>query len=227
MSNSGHTSRTLLLSRRHPDYLLVSRGSAGNVDDEAESLDSGHSQLRAFNVTGGSSSAYDYLDGDLLGWGLRNSVGVAENPSDGGIWSVENSADELRRNGEDIHTNNPAEELNFHGYLNGSFKDSGSSNYGYPLCYALWSTDDFPDLGSLTTGDQFPVEETSSLTDDKCNADYVAPVLSFQAHMAPLDIKFDKNGTQAYISFHGSCAFLLPSQVLTLLLSQEMEKLTT
>ncbi|KAF4943276.1 hypothetical protein FSARC_14967 [Fusarium sarcochroum] len=213
MSNSGHTSRTLLISQKYPDMLLVSRGSDSNDDKGAEDRDSGRSQLRAFNISSFSSGSdakpYDYLDGDLLGWGLRNSVGVAEHPETGGIFSVENSVDELHRNGKDIHSDNPGEEMNFHGYLNGSDEDQGG-NYGYPVCYTLWSTKNFPDLGDLKTGDQFPADRQSddddakTLTDEECTSDYVAPVLAFQAHTAPLDMKFDENGTRAYVSFHGS-----------------------
>lgn len=218
MTNSGHVSRTLLLSRKHPDMLLVSRGSEGNDDAAAADRDSGHSQLRAFNLSalpsngsGEGKSPYGYLQGTLLGWGLRNSVGVAEHPATGGIWSVENSVDNLRRHGKDIHADNPGEELNFHGYLNGSGEDQGG-NYGYPLCYTIWSTDGFPDLGDLDTGDQFPADQPDEndnvitiLSDGECNTEYVPPVLAFQAHTAPLDIKFNEDGTRAYVSFHGSC----------------------
>ncbi|RSL94736.1 hypothetical protein CDV31_014177 [Fusarium ambrosium] len=208
MTNSGHTSRTLLISEKHTGVLVVSRGSQGNDDVEAEDRSTGHSQLRAFNVSalGEKSKPYDYLDGDLLGWGLRNSVGVAEHPETGGVYSVENSVDNLSRKGRDIHKDNPAEELNFHGFLNGSREDQGG-NYGYPLCYTIWSTEDFPSLGDLETGDQFPADRRagqSTPSDDECNTEYVPPVLAFQAHTAPLDIKFDGNGTSAYISFHGS-----------------------
>jgi glucose/arabinose dehydrogenase len=210
MSNSDHTTRTLLLPRRQPDLIIVSRGSDSNWDPDAEDVDTGHAQLRSFNITSlGTNQDADphaYEDGDILGWGLRNSVGVAEDPVHGGIWSVENSVDELHRNGEDIHQDNPAEELNFHGYLNGS--DAGlpdlGGNYGYPQCFAIWSTDNFPDLGDMDTGSQFPGAETTTLTDETCNDDYIAPYLSFQAHTAPLDIKFTEDGSEAFISFHGS-----------------------
>lgn len=216
MTNSGHTTRTILVSRKYPDMLLVSRGSEGNDDEKALDRSSGHSQLRAFNISAYNSTNDDdvrplnYNDGDLLGWGLRNSVGVAEHPETGGIWSVENSVDNIRRRGEDVHTDNPGEELNFHGYLNGSDDDQGG-NYGYPSCYALWSTNDFPGLGDLETGDQFTSDRTTDddedvviLGDEACNTEYVPPVLAFQAHTAPLDIKFNANGTRAFISFHGS-----------------------
>ncbi|KAF6523247.1 hypothetical protein HZS61_011746 [Fusarium oxysporum f. sp. conglutinans] len=183
-----------------------------NDDAGAEDRDSGRSQIRAFNISSFSSNSdrkpYDYLDGVIIGWGLRNSVGVAEHPETGGIFSVENSADNLHRDGKDIHEDNPGEEMNFHGYLNGS--DDQGGNYGYPLCYTLWSTNNFPGLGDLKIGDQFPADrqadgdKATALTDAECKSDYIAPVLAFQAHTAPLDLKFNENGTRAYISFHGS-----------------------
>lgn len=205
MTNPELVTRTLLLSRKQPGVLLVSRGSDSDDDPDALNLDSGRSQIRSFNLTalGADSDPYQYLDGDVIGWGLRNSVGVAEEPVHGGIWSVENSVDEMVRNGKDIHRDNPAEELNFHGWLNGSTEHQGG-NYGYPNCFAIWSTQNFPDLGDLEVGDQFPEAETRVLSDEKCNSDYVAPRLAFQAHTAPLDIKFTEDGSEAFVSFHGS-----------------------
>lgn len=214
MDNGGHKTRTILLSRKHPEIIVVSRGSDGNIDDEAREESTGHSQIRAYNITelGDDDEPFDYMDGFMLGWGLRNSVGIDEHPETGGIWSVENSVDQLRRNGRDIHRDNPGEELNFHGYLNGSTDDQGG-NYGYPQCVALWSTEDFPDQGDLETADQFPLDSGSNsdftvLSDEECGSDYVPPVLAFQAHTAPLDIKFNADGSRAYISFHGSCKFI-------------------
>lgn len=209
MSTSDHTTRTLLLSKKQPGTLLVSRGSQSNEDDDARELSSGHSQIRSFDLTKDSSSSpYDFLDGHVVGWGLRNSVGVTEH-SDGGLWSVENSVDELHRKGKDIHANNPAEELNYHGTIDKPDSDDQGGNYGYPVCYAIWSTDNFPDVGSLTVADQFPDDDApGNVTDDACNSEYVAPRLAFQAHTAPLDIKFDSKGEYAYITFHGSCKFL-------------------
>lgn len=216
MTNGGHTSRTLLISEKHPDMLLVSRGSAGNDDTGAEDPRTGRSQIRTFNISsfasGSDKKPYDYLDGNRLGWGLRNSVGLAEHPVTGGIFSVENSADQLSRDGDDIHKDNPAEEMNFHGYLNSSNEAYQGANYGYPHCYTLWSTDKFPNLGDLKVGDQFPADRQSRQekgstypTDEECTSEYVAPVLAFQAHTAPLDLKFDDDGKTAYVSFHGSC----------------------
>jgi hypothetical protein len=86
---SQHVSRTLLLSRKADNTLLVSRGSAENMDFGAAQLDSGISQIRAFDIGNlPSGRPYDYpSEGRLMGWGLRNSVGVAEHPVTGGIYS--------------------------------------------------------------------------------------------------------------------------------------------
>lgn len=172
----------------------------------AQQLDSGVSQIKAFNITSlPSGRPYDYAnEGTLMGWGLRNSVGVAEHPVTGGIFSVENSVDEIDRSGTDIHQDNPGEELNFHGFLNGSTENQGG-NYGYPDCFAVWGTAGFPDLGNMTTGSQFALDPSSAqVNDTSCAQDYVAPRLTFQAHTAPLDLRFNANGTTAYVTFHGS-----------------------
>jgi glucose/arabinose dehydrogenase len=208
MSNTGHTTRTLLLSRKWPGLLLVSRGSSENIDDDAASITSGHSQIRIFNISSPPTKPFNYAsDGRLLGWGLRNSVGVAEHPGTGGIYSVENSADELKREGTDIHQNNPGEEMNFHGYLNSSSSSNQAeqgANYGYPHCFALWDAANLPDKGAMKVGSQFALDPSATLNDTTCASEYVPPRLTFQAHMAPLDIKFTSDGALAYVSFHGS-----------------------
>jgi glucose/arabinose dehydrogenase len=116
MNTDDHTTRTLLLSQKVPGTLLISRGSTENIDLEAATLSSGHSQIRAFDLNNLTNNAYDYdTDGLRIGWGLRNSVGVAEHPTTGGLYSVENSVDQMMRDGVDIHQDNPGEEMNFHG----------------------------------------------------------------------------------------------------------------
>lgn len=202
MGSSGHTTRTLLMSKKSPGTLIVSYGSNGNLDPEALSVESGVSQIRAFDMSTLPDQPINYASGGKrLGWGLRNSVGVAEEPVTGGIFSVENSADEMTRDGVDIHQDNPGEELNFHGTAN---RTADGGNHGYPSCFALWDTN-VPNVGTMTTGSQFSMRTDGSVTDALCNSDYVAPRLTFQAHTAPLDIIFTPDGSTAYVSFHGSC----------------------
>jgi len=184
---------------------MVSRGSTSNLDALAEDITSGHSQIKAFNITNATSS-YDYnTDGLLLGWGLRNSVGVAEEPITGGIYSVENSVDEMVRDGQNIHQDSPGEEMNFHGYLNGTKYAQQGGNYGYPSCFAAWDVGTITNNTGLQVGTQFAIgNQNATINDTFCQNDRVAPRLTFQAHMAPLDMKFNDNGSAAWITFHGS-----------------------
>ncbi|KAB5566712.1 soluble quino protein glucose/sorbosone dehydrogenase [Coniochaeta sp. 2T2.1] len=205
MSNNDLVTRTLLVSQKQPGYIVVSRGGTSDLD-EATVLSSGLSQIRAFNLANltSISKPYDFeTSGRVLGWGLRNSVGVAEHPVTGGIYSVENSIDGVTRQGTDIHENNPGEELNFHGYLNATTDHQGG-NYGYPRCFAVWDPNEIPDNAGLAVGTQFAMTENTTVTDELCASDYVSPRLTFPAHQAPLDIKFNPEGSEAYVSFHGS-----------------------
>ncbi|KAJ4367352.1 hypothetical protein N0V83_006933 [Neocucurbitaria cava] len=201
----GHTTRTLLLSKKVPDLLLVSRGSQGNIDLETLDVTTGVSTIKAFNISNVTNSAYNHAsDGLLLGWGLRNSVGVAEEPVSGGVYSVENSVDNLNRSGQTIHENNPGEEMNFHGYLNGTKSSNQGGNYGYPSCFAAWNVTQIPDF-SGTTGTQFAIgDQNATVNDTFCQNDRIAPRITFAAHMAPLDIKFNPNGTASWVTMHGS-----------------------
>lgn len=89
MTNGGHSTRTLLVSKFNPDLLLVSRGSDGNIDSQAAYITTGHSTIKYFNISEIMSSPADHAQGGVvLGWGLRNSVGVGEHPITGGIVSV-------------------------------------------------------------------------------------------------------------------------------------------
>jgi len=208
MNNSDHSTRTLLVSQRVPGLLVVSRGSTSNLDLGAASLDTGRSQVRAFNMAN-RTKTYNYtLDGLRLAWGVRNEVGIGEHPTTGGIWGVENSADQITRMGVDVSNNDPGEELNFFGYLNGTQYANQGANFGYPWCLSVWNKTDLPNNSNLTVGEQFAFDASSDLdnqnrTDAFC-AQQVQSRLVFQAHMAPLDIKFNNSGTEAWVTFHGS-----------------------
>lgn len=205
MFNEDHSTRTLLVPQKVNGTLLVSRGSNSNVDLMAESLDSGHSQIKAFTIDNVTSTGYDFSSNGLrLGWGLRNSVGIAEHPDTGGIYSVENSVDQIMREGKDVHQDNPGEEMNFHGFLNGTKYDPQGSNYGYPFCFAAWAPLDLPQNQNLTVGSNFAMGDQNNTVNDTFCAERTPPRLTFQAHMAPLDLKFNDSATEAWISFHGS-----------------------
>lgn len=104
MTGEDHTTRTLLVSKFNPGMMVVTRGSVSNIDPLAEDLASGHSQVKAFDFGADAADGLDFTgDGVLLGWGLRNDVGVDEDPVAGGIYTVENSVDQMIREGVDIH----------------------------------------------------------------------------------------------------------------------------
>lgn len=181
MNTDDHTTRTLLLSQNAPDTLLVSRGSTSNVDLEAADITTGHSQIKAFNLSNITANGYNYdTEGLRLGWGLRNSVGVAEHPETGGLYSVENSVDQIMRYGKEIHEDNPGEEMNFHGYLNGTRYASQGSNYGYPFCFAAWVVSDIPNNSNITVGSQFAIDIPSATRNDSYCDELVPPRLTFQ-----------------------------------------------
>lgn len=119
------------------------------------------------------------------------------------VWGVENSADDFTRDvdGEefDIHQDNPSDEVNFLGDPSVSNEDW----YGYPTCFTVWGGDEFPD-GNPATGSQFIPAPNDTFTDATCEERSVGPRLSFQAHSAPLDAKFDREGANMYVSLHGS-----------------------
>lgn len=201
MTTSDHTTRTLLLSKKVNGTLIVTRGSTSNIDPEAAEMSTGHSQIKSFNLNN-RSRIYDFnADGTLLGWGLRNDVGIAEEPIGGGLYAVENSIDQLAVQGEDVHQDNPAEKMNFLGYLNGTKTANQGGNFGYPQCVTAWTPSSVPDFNG-TVGQQFAIDGPGNTTAD-CSQ-RVAPRLSFQAHMAPLDILFNSAGTEAWVTFHGS-----------------------
>jgi hypothetical protein len=129
-------------------------------------------------------------------------------PSTGGIYSVENSVDDIKRDNVDIHENNPGEELNFHGYLqtNSTNSPTQGKNYGYPNCFAAWNVSAIPkNNNTLQVGQQFATGTPNATVNDAiCANTTIPPRLTFQAHWAPLDIKLNANGSTAWITSHGS-----------------------
>jgi hypothetical protein len=114
---------------------------------------------------------------------------------------------DVTRLGVDVHNDNPATELNFHGVFDPFHWDINHvPNYGYPNCVAAW---DPSTLGNpyLLQGRSFvpnialgvdPVQ-----ADATCAA-FVDPFMVFPAHMEPVDITFHPDGMSAWIALYGS-----------------------
>lgn len=212
ISDGDHITRTLLFAKRQKNTLIVSRGSESNVDMASLNLTTGHCQIKSFPVQNGNTTTQNFnTTGKLLGWGLRNSVGVAEHPLTGGIYSVEMGMDYATRDKMDVSQNNPGDELNYHGVIGKANDLNQGLNHGYPYCHASWEMDSIPNRGDLVVGNQFLVGDVNNtfiandtINDAVCAKERAAPVITLPPHNAPIDLKFTADGTEAYISFHGS-----------------------
>ncbi|KAK7193495.1 nhl repeat-containing protein [Paraphaeosphaeria sporulosa] len=201
MSTSGHamTARTLLVPKSQPNILLVQVGSNGNLDTGAAQPSSGRSQIRIFKLADIDAGPKAYTTGEILGYGIRNNVGIAEDPH-GGIFSVNNGMDDMTVSGKDVHNTNPCEELNYHGRINDTSSAERGKSYGYPTCHSIFD----PSVLPSPFNTQFKVGDTITNGASSAACTRVAPKLCFPAHTAPLDLKFNAAGSAAYVTFHGS-----------------------
>ncbi|KAI0908283.1 soluble quino protein glucose dehydrogenase [Ustulina deusta] len=203
MATSGHTTRTLAIPPHRTDLLVVSHGSGSNIDQDTSDPKIARAIVKVFNMSSIPMGGYDFVSqGWNAGFGLRNEVGLAFDGNNM-LWGVENSADNLARTVSgttiDIHTDNPAEELNFLGDVTLMNDDW----YGYPVCFTVWSPDELSDR-VFKVGQQFVQTPVPDFDDDTCTRISVPPILSFQAHSAPLGCKFDANFGNLFIAMHGS-----------------------
>lgn len=69
MNTDDHTTRTLLVSEKLEDTLLISRGSTSNIDPLASNISTGHSQIKAFDLGQIPATGYQFdTDGLRLGY---------------------------------------------------------------------------------------------------------------------------------------------------------------
>ncbi|KAI1738599.1 soluble quino protein glucose dehydrogenase [Xylaria scruposa] len=205
MATSGHTTRTLVIPAHRQDLLVVSHGSASNLDLATSEPDTGRAIVKVFNVSSVPLGGYNYVSqGWNAGYGLRSEVGLAFDGNNM-LWGVENSADNLVRsvNGTttDVHTDNPSEELNFLGDVT----LANDKWYGYPYCFTVWEPNEFLDR-VFQVGQQFVQWPIATFFGDEMCSDVLSipPALGFQAHSAPLGCKFDAKFTNLFVTFHGS-----------------------
>ncbi|KAI1122926.1 soluble quino protein glucose dehydrogenase [Nemania abortiva] len=205
MSPGGHSTRTVAVSPKNPNILLVSVGSNSNWDYPSGNPATGRACVKTFDISKAPATGYTYnTGGTMLAYGVRNEVALAFDPN-GHAWGAENSGDDFRRtvNGQatDVHIDNPAEELNYFG----DPENPRTPNwFGYPTCFTVWEPSLFKDTTALKTGSQFVVSPNATFNDESCAGVANPPRLSFPAHIAPIGSVFDKNGTNLYITFHGS-----------------------
>ncbi|TFK75515.1 hypothetical protein BDN72DRAFT_831768 [Pluteus cervinus] len=205
MTNVGHNTRTLWVSRKNSNLLVVSDGSNGNIDTASAQASTGRAIVKVFDVTTLPANGVNYASGGkVLGYGLRNDVGVTEDRA-GNIFTVENSMDDGFRtvNGtrRDVHNDNPAELL----YNLGDPANPSGNFHGYPYCFKVWEPRNFTDK-TFQVGDWFVQAPNNTINDTYCTTNIRGdPLTLLPPHTAPLDIKFGiGSDTSAYVSLHGS-----------------------
>ena len=166
-----HVTRTVLVGTDRRLYVSI-----GSSCDDCVETDPRRAAVMVFNLDGSG--------GRLYATGLRNAVGMANNPVTGEIWVTDNGRDML---GDNI----PPDTIY-------AVREGG--NYGWPRCHAGTIID--PQLGH--PGD--------------CNG-VAQPLVSMQAHSAPLGLAFYPAGSQPsgtardtfpapwhglFVAFHGS-----------------------
>ena len=74
--------------------------------------------------------------------------------------------------------------------LNRFREEDAGKHFGYPYCFTEFSlADPFGDgRGSVWAWPDFL--DSNAISDEQCRNDYVAPIVSMQAHSAPLGITF-------------------------------------
>lgn len=84
-----HQTRTLVVPSWDPNMLIVSRGSEDNVDTATLDPSTGRSIIKYWRIDEFTGSPVQFSStGTVLGMGLRNSVGVGEDPTNGAIVGV-------------------------------------------------------------------------------------------------------------------------------------------
>lgn len=117
ISQGVHSTRTIAISPKNPNIILVATGSNANWDYAAGSPATGRACVKSFDMSKAPANGYTYnTQGTMVAYGVRNEVALAFDPN-GHAWGAENSGDDFRRtvNGQavDVHIDNPAEELNY------------------------------------------------------------------------------------------------------------------
>src|SRR6266567_2952051 len=167
--DGGHSTRTILFGPDGKLYLAV--GSSCNLCDESDSLRAAVSQFNA-----------DGSGGRIFARGLRNTVGLAFNPTTGELWGGNNDRDNL---GDDL----PPEHVNI-------IKDG--RDYGWPKCYLPGKPN--PEYGSASCSSVEPPAITIQA--------HSAPLgLAFYTGTAfPREYRGD-----AFVTLHGSWDRSIPT----------------
>ena len=78
-----HPTRTLTISKKNPNLLVVSHGSNNNFDYAAEDPATGRACVKVFDISKAPAGGYNYAkEGYMMGYGLRNEIGIVFDGND-------------------------------------------------------------------------------------------------------------------------------------------------
>lgn len=205
-SDGTHTYHTVHV---YDGWLYVHSGSADNmVAPMSPDYDTNRSVLKRFQLSGLTPAGFDWpTAGEVVASGLRNMVGYTQSPS-GELFGVVNGIDNLSYQGEDVHLDNPGDEL---------VQIEPGESFGYPFCFTAQNIS--TEQGPVPPGTQLASEVAgfdNPHDDAWCAQNSREPVSFLPAHSAPLDITFyaeSDDGPEAlpeewvggaFVSQHGS-----------------------
>ncbi|KAF8646504.1 hypothetical protein AX16_007181 [Volvariella volvacea WC 439] len=198
--------------------ILVGSGPLTNIDPTARDPANGRSQIRRFPFNVISPAVLlTWARGQILAHGLTNPGGFtwgysALSPARQKLlYVVDNGAsiDNVTGITPKFANDNPADELNIVTTPLATDPISVSRSYGSPDCAPLWNPNadpiGNPEFVGLRRGTQFSLRLDRLRNDEWCKntTNNVPPVLNFQAHSVPLDIKFygERSSYETPVSF--------------------------
>lgn len=202
--SGGHSTHTVHV---YDGYLYVQSGSAGNatISGTASPYDQSRSLIKRFPLASfQAGSPFNWAtSGEIVSAGLRNTNGFARHSS-GKIFGVVNGLDEQAYAGQDVHNDNPGEQV---------VEIAAGKNYGYPFCFTAQAIESGGNV--VAAGTQLVNAASPSAKDDNwCATNSTKPATFVQAHSAPLDITFfddhpagglpEKYRGGAFVALHGS-----------------------
>jgi glucose/arabinose dehydrogenase len=193
-------------------WLYVHSGSENNaVAPAMPEYDTNRAVLKRFRLADFTpGTPFEWADGEVVARGIRNMVGYTQNTK-GRMYGVINGLDDLMYGGQDVHQNNPGDDL---------VRIEPGLEHGYPYCFTAAHIE--LASGMVTAGTQLvsatdpgaPDPNFTNPHDDAWCAENSKPPVTFVVpHSAPLDITFHdgKEGNLpnewrdgAFVALHGS-----------------------
>ncbi|HEY4103392.1 MAG TPA: hypothetical protein VGM44_05855 [Polyangiaceae bacterium] len=195
-------------------FLYVHAGSMSNAAFPASpDYDTNRAVLKRFDLSKFTSGTpFAWTDGEIVIQGIRNMVGYTRAPG-GTMYGVVNGLDDLMYAGNDVHLDNPGDEL---------IAITPGEMHGYPYCFAaarILQGSDVVTPGTMLASairnapDVDGSDFMNPHDDNWCAMNAVSPVTEISAHSAPLDIAFSDASASglpaslqggAFVAVHGS-----------------------